>query len=307
MRDMDAQDLFEWVTVPLNSLLELCAAPGNGTGNLADDGNKHRMLKYLAHHIDEHRNPASPHSEHEQAAAGHARPAAPSLVNKAVHAAASVPPGNREWSEDLCLPQRAYGAPHVSGSNAFAARSLATPDLHRAQLGNLVLAVTSGYAAYSTDGGNNFRPLDPGRIFPQGPGGTCCREQTAVFLPQIDRFAWIMRLSDATGSRHFVRVAAASPQEIVCTKCTGWTYWDLALSLGGAGRDMFSVEAAEQTDRLWVGLSTRHGNRQEIHLPLAQIGAGAPICMPISRRSRPARIQLAGSQRAIAHSVAEQS
>ena len=92
--------------------------------------------------------------------------------------------------------------------------------------GNGVIFISANWnAAYSTDGGNTFKLLDPTTIFPNDAVGFCC-DQIIQYAPSIDRFIWLLQ---GTG----YRLAMASPADIKSSNGTAWTYWNLTPSLFG--------------------------------------------------------------------------
>ncbi len=92
--------------------------------------------------------------------------------------------------------------------------------------GGVVFATMNWMAAFSTDG-INFTPLDPTTIFPADAIGFCC-DQIVQYIPSIDRFVWLLQ-----GSSGY-RLAAASPEQIVASGGTAWTYWNLSPNLFGS-------------------------------------------------------------------------
>jgi hypothetical protein len=98
----------------------------------------------------------------------------------------------------------------------------------------VVFSTVNSVAAYSTNGGGSFTPLDPTKIFPPDGVGFCC-DQVVQYARSIDRFLWI--LQGAGG----YRLASASPDDIVASSGTGWTYWNLTPQVfgqpGGTGLD----------------------------------------------------------------------
>jgi hypothetical protein len=117
----------------------------------------------------------------------------------------------------------------------------APPDPNAARAGGVIMLSYNSRVMLSTNGGANYQELAPTTIFPSGPTsdaagnpldkGFCC-DQIIRYLPQIDRFVWLMQFC-GTGSTclsgiNKVRIASASPQDIINTAgAGGWTYWDL--------------------------------------------------------------------------------
>lgn len=90
--------------------------------------------------------------------------------------------------------------------------------------GGVVFVTANWTAAYSTDG-INFTQLDPTTIFPNDAVGFCC-DQIVQYVPSIDRFFWLLQ-----GNGY--RLAMASPQQIIESGGTAWTYWNLTPQVFG--------------------------------------------------------------------------
>ncbi|MDQ0322935.1 hypothetical protein QO002_005141 [Pararhizobium capsulatum DSM 1112] len=123
------------------------------------------------------------------------------------------------WTDDSSVANASANAADISGAKS----------------GNVVLLSGNWYIDYSTDSGTTFTTLNPTTIFPQTlVGGFCC-DQILQYAPQIDRFLWLLQYqSDATGANAY-RLAAASPQDVINSNCTAWTYWDLTSGSFGLG------------------------------------------------------------------------
>jgi hypothetical protein len=97
--------------------------------------------------------------------------------------------------------------------------------------GGVVFVTSNWFAAYSIDGGTTFTQLDPTTIFPNDAVGYCC-DQIVQYVPSIDRFIWLLQ-----GSGN--RIASASPADIIASKGTAWTYWNLTVDVFGQGGGSF--------------------------------------------------------------------
>jgi hypothetical protein len=105
---------------------------------------------------------------------------------------------------------------------------------------DVVFVAGNTHAAFSLDGGATFDTLDPTGVFPfrdsSGTpidgGGLCC-DQVVQYVPAIDRYVWLMMTwprRDASGlplGRNRLRIASATPREIVDGRGATWTYFDL--------------------------------------------------------------------------------
>ena len=90
--------------------------------------------------------------------------------------------------------------------------------------GGVVFVTANWTAAYSTDG-IHFTQLNPTTIFPNDAVGFCC-DQIVQYVPSIDRFIWLLQ-----GNGY--RLAMASPQQIINSHGTSWTYWNLTPQVFG--------------------------------------------------------------------------
>ncbi len=123
------------------------------------------------------------------------------------------------------------------------------------QKGERVVFLTGNlYALLSTDGGTSFTHIDPTTIFGNIPPdgmpqdeGLCC-DMNSIYIPSIDRFVWVMltkgsQIGVKNGKKIYgfnrLRVASASPSQILSSGGTSWTYWDMTTALFGFGKTAF--------------------------------------------------------------------
>ena len=104
--------------------------------------------------------------------------------------------------------------------------------------GDVILMSGNWYCDVSTDGGANWKRLDPTTIFPNVFAGGFCCDQIVTYVPSIDRFVWFLQYGkDSTGQGAF-RIAVASASSVKSDP-TAWTYWDfVAGDFGFATSDM---------------------------------------------------------------------
>ncbi|MFO1187400.1 MAG: hypothetical protein U1E87_08110 [Alphaproteobacteria bacterium] len=122
------------------------------------------------------------------------------------------------------------------------------PDMNAARSGNVIMLSYNTEVLLSTNGGTNYTRLDPTTVFPSGitkdaagnvlDNGLCC-DQVIRYVPQIDRFVWLMQFC-GSGTNcllgiNKVRIASASPQAIIDSGGTAWTYWDLTSGVFNLG------------------------------------------------------------------------
>ena len=180
-------------------------------------------------------------------------------------------------------------------------RSTTAADISGAESGSVVLASANWYISYSTDGGSTFTSLDPTTVFDNTADGGFCCDQIVQYVPSIDRFIWLMQFSPGTDGKNRLRIASASPETVVSSKCTSWTYWDLtsdALGVVTVKADFTGSQAPPNnihyldypnmsvgSNSLYIsidnvgnaGATPPTGGRIVIRVPLAEIQAAGTI------------------------------
>ena len=121
--------------------------------------------------------------------------------------------------------------PSVANASANAA------DISGAKGGTVVLLSGNWYVDYSTDSGATFTTLNPTTVFPESLAGGFCCDQVLQYAPQIDRFLWLLQYQSGSTGANAYRLAMASPQDVIDSNCTAWTYWDLSSASFGIGTD----------------------------------------------------------------------
>lgn len=99
-------------------------------------------------------------------------------------------------------------------------------DISGADSESVVLLSGNKYIQYSTDAGQTFTTLNPTAVFPNTLAGGYCCDQVIQYVPGIDRFIWLLQYSRTAAGDNAYRIASASPQQIIDSSCTAWTYWD---------------------------------------------------------------------------------
>jgi hypothetical protein len=146
--------------------------------------------------------------------------------------------------------------------------------------GGVVFVTSNWFAAYSTDGGSTFHQLDPTTIFPNNDAiGFCC-DQIVQYVPSINRFIWLLQGNG-------MRLASASPADIISSKGTAWTYWNLTVQTfgepAGTGFDYPDLAVGDNSlyiswDAGWPGCPTGcNSGREVMRTSLAQIQASSSI------------------------------
>jgi hypothetical protein len=169
------------------------------------------------------------------------------------------------------------------------------PDSSGAASGKIVLTTGNwkSFGAVSRNGGATFKLFDPTTIFPSGPtfttvggrrvqldGGMCC-DQVIQYVPQINRFIWLMQFSGTCGGTcgtNKERIAAATPA-VVANGGT-WTYWDLAsatFGLPSANPSLDYPDMAVGDKSLYVSVDNVGVGLLVMRIPLSQIAAASSI------------------------------
>jgi hypothetical protein len=132
-------------------------------------------------------------------------------------------------------PSSFFRPPEPTGATSY---SMQSPPLAR----DVVFAAGNTSAALSLDGGGSFTTIDPTTVFdfrdasgaPIDGNGLCC-DQVVDYISSINRYVWVM-MTVNRGTRALpigpnrLRVAVASPQDIVASGGTRWTFFDLTPS-----------------------------------------------------------------------------
>jgi hypothetical protein len=145
-------------------------------------------------------------------------------------------------------------------------------DVSGAEAGSVVLASGNWYAIYSTDGGTTFTSVDPTTIFDNTADGGFCCDQIIQYVPRIDRFLWLMQFSSGKDGRNRLRLAAASPETVVSSKCTSWTYWDLTSDALGVVTT--AADAALANPIHWLDYPNMSVGDNHVYLSIDNVGNG---------------------------------
>jgi len=121
-------------------------------------------------------------------------------------------------------PREAAGVVTFNTNDAVVGQST-TAEPSGASGGGVIFVSANWFAAFSTDGGATYTTLDPTTVFPADAVGFCC-DQVVQYVPSIDRFVWLLQGNG-------VRIAVASPADIINSGGTAWTYWNLTPGLFG--------------------------------------------------------------------------
>jgi hypothetical protein len=160
------------------------------------------------------------------------------------------------------------------------------PDMGGCSAGRLAFVTYNTSAAISSDSGSQFTIIDPTTVFPSSPtpgvdGGFCC-DQHAIYVPQIDRVIWLMQFGPIANQQSSkVRIASASPADILASGGTAWTYWDLTSSTFNLTGWMDYPSLSYGNTFLYMAINAlgSPGGRLVVRIPLQQLHDSATINM----------------------------
>ena len=168
-------------------------------------------------------------------------------------------------------------------------RSTAEYEVSEASAGNVAFETGNFFAAWSGANGapGTWNAIVPSTIFPTADGGFCC-DQEVIYAPQIDRVIWVLEYwapnrnsTTASLRNNRLRIAVASPAQIVSSGGTAWTYWDLTSPAFGKDGSFFDYShPAIGRNYLYLPWLVAAGGRYEsivARLSLADLGAGRTL------------------------------
>ncbi len=151
-------------------------------------------------------------------------------------------------------------------------------DISGADSNSVVMLSGNRYAAYSTDGGATFKTINPTAIFPDTLAGGFCCDQVIYYVPAIERFIWLLQYkrgnngvaNNALGNAY--RIATASPEDIINSNCTAWTYWDLTSATYGLGTNWMDYPDLSVGDNfLYLSCDVVGNGLQVTRIPLNEL------------------------------------
>jgi len=75
------------------------------------------------------------------------------------------------------------------------------------------------FAAYSSDGGSSWVTLNPKKLQAETPGAFC--DQRVLYIPQINRFAWVI-MTDTEGGLNEITLAISEPVQLQDSNGRAW-------------------------------------------------------------------------------------
>jgi hypothetical protein len=148
--------------------------------------------------------------------------------------------------------------------------STTAADISGGESGSVVLATGNKYAIYSTDGGTTFTTIDPTTVFDNTADGGFCCDQIVQYIPNIDRFIWLMQFNNGANGKNRLRIAAASPETVSSSKCTSWTYWDLTSDALG----VVTTAADATAGNHWLDYPNMSVGNKFLYISVDNVGNG---------------------------------
>ena len=142
---------------------------------------------------------------------------------------------------------------------------------------NAVLMSFNWSCDASSDGGANWKRLDPTTVFPNTLAGGFCCDQIVIYVPRGDLFVWLLQYSaDAAGQGAF-RVAVSTSKSVQDDP-TVWTYWDfVAGDFGWSTSDMDYPDLAYSDSFLYVSTDVIGSGRVVMRIALEELRAGGTV------------------------------
>jgi hypothetical protein len=146
-----------------------------------------------------------------------------------------------------------------------------------------VLAAGNTYGSFSNDGGSTFKQLNPTTIFPNVDGagklidgGLCC-DQIIHYSFTINRFIWLMLFRAGNNGQNRMRIASASPETVVASGGTAWTFWDLTSAVFKLGSQTMDYPDLSVGDHFLYVSVDGGGGLLVARIPLTELRDGVAI------------------------------
>lgn len=159
------------------------------------------------------------------------------------------------------------------------------PEPNEASDGNTVVYTTNTYVGFSINGGASFKSFTPGSLYSDDPDGGPCCDQIVQYVPQINRFIWIIQYKASSAGYDRYRVAVFPPSSVTANGLSTWVSWDITpqqypgvtykwfdfpdLAVGSKYLYVSNDEGVASTGKVYASIITRIG--------LAELAAGANL------------------------------
>jgi hypothetical protein len=132
------------------------------------------------------------------------------------------------------------------------------------------------FAAYSSDGGSSWVTLNPKKLQAETPGAFC--DQRVLYIPQINRFAWVI-MTDTEGGLNEITLAISEPVQLQDSNGRAWLryhIWPRTVRQDDQAFDYPDISFGDS----YLYLTSNIGPRGMIaRLPLAELAQAAIVNM----------------------------
>ncbi|MCI4668124.1 MAG: hypothetical protein MRZ79_08175 [Bacteroidia bacterium] len=160
--------------------------------------------------------------------------------------------------------------------DAVPSTSQTAPEVSVAENDQTIMMTGNWWMSLSTDGGASFNDFNPTTIFPEADGGFCC-DQVLHYVPQVDRFFWLLQYQRNGSGNNRLRLAAQSTADVVSSNGSSWTYWDIPSTVFDSEGWVDYNDMSFSEGSLYISTNVVGKGRVVIRIPLTQLQAGGSI------------------------------
>ena len=139
---------------------------------------------------------------------------------------------------------------------------------------NVVFTTANWLAAVSIDFGSTFHTLDAsmfsGPAVPATDAGFCC-DQIVQYIPQIDRFVWLIQYAENAASNNRLRLILFHPRDVTITGPSSFLYVDIASTDLGLTNILDAGELAIGNKWLWLSANNAGTGLVVMKLPISAL------------------------------------
>jgi hypothetical protein len=140
--------------------------------------------------------------------------------------------------------------------------------------GNIIFYTANFSAGYSLDGGISWSTITPGSDLPSIYGGFCC-DQVVMFVPQVNRFVWLLQYWPDANRNAAIRMVIVSPAQLRAGTPRNWPRWDFDSNFLGQPRlGLDQPDLAVGTHFLYMTVDQMTAGGQVSQSHVVRIGLG---------------------------------
>jgi hypothetical protein len=140
-----------------------------------------------------------------------------------------------------------------------------------AAVDNVVVYTGNWSAAFSVDSGSTFNSMNP-NVICGAWGETLCCDQVVIYIPQIERFAWLLQ----TNAGNYV-LAIATPEAVAQSGERAWASYHIQSTLFDPATGMDFPEVAVGPNFLYITFNLVGKNSVVMRIPLRELADLAPL------------------------------